>query len=133
MPLIRQRLQRLGEHGPLGHFHRKLTAIRSAQDAAHTDEVARIHKRRDLGKRLAQSRLLQKQLDRARLIRQGEESKFAHHPSRHHPTGDGHVEIPLFPIGQISVDVLQLSHPIGGIEMEGIGLYTLLPECIRLL
>ena len=125
MPLVRQRLQRLGEHAPIAHLHRQLTAIGAAQGAAHPKPVTSIDQTGDLFEptlllRL-QTSLLKKQLNGSGLIRQGEKGELAHHPPRHHATGDGHRHITLLSIGEISMGLLQGRHAMGRRKTEGIG------------
>ena len=43
MPLVRQRLQRLAEHGPVAHLHRQFPTVGASQDAGHPQPVAGIH------------------------------------------------------------------------------------------
>ena len=136
MPLIRQGLEALGQHRPGGDLHRQLAPVGAAQGAAHADEVTGIHQGGDLGKGAGGGRpiprptlrrgpvqggLLQVQLDRAGLIGEGEEGQLAHHPPRHHPAGDGHLQVPLFPVGQVGMVLLQGRGAMAGVKTQGIG------------
>ena len=142
MPLIRQGLEALGQHRPGRHLHRQLTPVGAAQGAAHADQVAGIHQGGDLGEVAWFSRsfrashsirgsplprdpiqggLLQVELDRTGLIGQGEEGQLAHHPPRHHPAGDGHLQVPLFPVGQVGMVLLQGRGAMAGVKTQGIG------------
>ena len=92
MPLVGERPQRLREQPQRLHPHRELAGPGPEQGPARADDVADVPAAERLVG-LAERRLLQEQLDRAALILDAREARLAHHPLRHHPAGDPHLDI----------------------------------------
>ena len=96
MPFLRQRQQIFAEEGDLFDMNRQFAGARAEQISAHPDVVAQIEQFVQFETLLANRIFLHIDLQSLAALLQVGESRLAHQPDRHDPSGNAHIDARWF-------------------------------------